>query len=210
MYDTVGWLEKNKDELLLNLRELLISSDLPFISDILFENDKKGYLAGNLGNMKQKSQSGQFRQQLDSLMTTLFQTQPQYIRCVKPNQLKVKELFDAPICLQQLRYAGVFEAVQIRQQGFPFRWTHEVFYTRYRILGGPAHTGKVSLSRVRVCPRHCMVAAACGCRAGAAVRTRKHRLRGGTRSSARLPLLPTRLLTTRRNGRTCAATFWMC
>ena len=149
VYDTVGWLEKNKDELLLNLRELLISSTLPFISDVLFENDKKGYLAGNLGNMKQKSQSGQFRQQLDSLMTTLFQTQPQYIRCVKPNQLKVKELFDAPICLQQLRYAGVFEAVKIRQQGFPFRWTHQVFYTRYRILGGPEHTGKVSLSRVR-------------------------------------------------------------
>jgi len=147
VYNTEGWLEKNKDQLLLNLRELLVSSKLAFISDVLFGNDKKSHQAGKLANLKQKSQSGQFRQQLDSLMTTLFQTQPQYIRCVKPNQLKVKEVFDAPICLQQLRYAGVFEAVKIRQQGFPFRWTHQVFYERYRHVGGPEHTGRVALDR---------------------------------------------------------------
>ena len=59
-------------------------------------------------------------------MKTLNATRPHYIRCVKPNSLKRKHLFEAHICLQQLRYAGVFEAIKIRQQGFPFRWTHEV------------------------------------------------------------------------------------
>ena len=143
VYDTQGWLEKNKDQLLLNLRELLVGAKMPFICDVLFESDKASFHAGTLAQVKQKSQSGQFRQQLDSLMTTLFQTQPQYIRCVKPNQLKVKELFDAPICLQQLRYAGVFEAVKIRQQGYPFRWTHQVFFQRYRCTGGPEFSGTI-------------------------------------------------------------------
>lgn len=36
---------------------------------------------------------------------------------VKPNSVKKAGIFEAPICLQQLRYAGVFEAVKIRQQG---------------------------------------------------------------------------------------------
>ena len=76
------------------------------------------------------SQGGQFKLQLEKLMATLNQTQPHYVRCVKPNNSKKAELFDPHICLLQLRYAGVFEAVKIRQQGFPFRWTHEVFFKR--------------------------------------------------------------------------------
>ena len=59
-------------------------------------------------------------------MKTLNATHPHYIRCVKPNNSKAKHLFEAQVCLQQLLYAGVFEAIAIRQQGFPFRWTHEV------------------------------------------------------------------------------------
>jgi myosin heavy subunit len=68
-------------------------------------------------------------------MDTLNRTEPHYIRCIKPNDFKKPDLFDANLCLLQLRYAGVFDAVTIRQQGFPFRWTHEVFFKRYRACG---------------------------------------------------------------------------
>jgi hypothetical protein len=54
---------------------------------------------------------------------------------VKPNGDKAKDKFDPIMCLEQLRYAGVFQAVTIRQQGYPFRWTHEVFFKRYRACG---------------------------------------------------------------------------
>ena len=68
-------------------------------------------------------------------MDTLNRTEPHYIRCIKPNDFKKADLFDSNLCLLQLRYAGVFDAVTIRQQGFPFRWTHEVFFNRYRACG---------------------------------------------------------------------------
>ena len=68
--------------------------------------------------------------QLDSLMETLNSTRPHYVRCIKPNEVKRYDFFDANSCLQQLRYAGVFQAVTIRQRGFPFRWPHEQFFKR--------------------------------------------------------------------------------
>ena len=40
--------------------------------------------------------------------------------------------------LQQLRYAGVFEAVRIRQTGYPFRYSHKDFLKRYGFMGGPS------------------------------------------------------------------------
>ena len=43
----------------------------------------------------------------------------------------------APMCLEQLRYAGVFEAVAIRKQGFPFRYLHNDFYMRFRCIHEP-------------------------------------------------------------------------
>jgi myosin heavy subunit len=41
--------------------------------------------------------------------------------------------------LQQLRYAGVFEAVRIRQTGYPFRYSHENFLKRYGFLVKDIH-----------------------------------------------------------------------
>ena len=38
------------------------------------------------------------------------------------------------MCIEQLTYAGVFEAVKIRKSGFPFRYTHGRFASRYRCI----------------------------------------------------------------------------
>eukprot|EP01100_Stratorugosa_tubuloviscum_P007534 TRINITY_DN3124_c0_g1_i1.p1 TRINITY_DN3124_c0_g1~~TRINITY_DN3124_c0_g1_i1.p1 ORF type:complete len:1462 (-),score=863.00 TRINITY_DN3124_c0_g1_i1:229-4614(-) len=91
--------------------------------------------AGGKTNRK-ASLGSQFREQLNDLMATLNPTEPHYIRCIKPNQNKrpASEDFHGGMVLRQLRYAGVFEAVQIRQTGYPFRLTHLDFWKRYRLL----------------------------------------------------------------------------
>jgi myosin-5 len=127
VYNCQNFMDKNKDELLLSVRETLQSSTFPFIT-LLFRAE----LATAGGAKDKLSQSFQFRDQLSKLMDTLNKTEPHYIRCVKPNNSKLPGVFDAQICLQQLRYAGVFEAVKIRQLGYPFRWTYDLFYKRYR------------------------------------------------------------------------------
>ena len=83
-------------------------------------------------------------------MTQLNQTEPHYIRCIKPNETKSPKTFVARNCFEQLTYSGVFEAVAIRKKGFPFRMPHKEFADRYgRVLkltkggsiGGAAPTG---------------------------------------------------------------------
>jgi hypothetical protein len=126
VYNVESFMEKNKDELLLNIQNLLETSRVPFI---------KSLFSGGGGGAEAKVMQGQqFRNQLDDLMKTLNATDPGYIRCVKSNSAKKSGIYESSICLQQLRYAGVFEAVRVRQLGFPFRFKHAIFYMRYRCI----------------------------------------------------------------------------
>jgi myosin heavy subunit len=47
-------------------------------------------------------------------METLTATAPHYVRCVKPNALKLPAVFDNDLVLNQLRYAGMMETIKIR------------------------------------------------------------------------------------------------
>uniref|UniRef100_A0A6B2KWF1 Myosin motor domain-containing protein n=1 Tax=Arcella intermedia TaxID=1963864 RepID=A0A6B2KWF1_9EUKA len=127
-YNCNGFLEKNHDRMYDDLLDSITATKSKFLTQVLQEADIAGKSRTSLG--------GQFRQQLSSLMEMINKTYPHYIRCIKPNEKKAhaaKE-FDAPMSLKQLTYAGVFEAVSIRRQGYPFRLTHERFYKRYRCL----------------------------------------------------------------------------
>ena len=67
-------------------------------------------------------------------MGQLNRTEPHYIRCVKPNDEKAALKFVPKNCYEQLTYSGVFEAVAIRKQGFPFRLSHSEFVSDTRNL----------------------------------------------------------------------------
>jgi myosin heavy subunit len=72
--------------------------------------------------------------QLDQLVTTLKNTEPHYVRCIKPNTAKAPRNFDGDMVAAQLRYAGMMETIRIRQVGFPIRYLFEDFYKRYSCL----------------------------------------------------------------------------
>lgn len=123
-YDSNGWLVKNQDRLLPDLCDLLSTSKNKLLASLFPRDDAQASGKTSLGL--------KFRQQLDDLMTTLNSTEPHYIRCVKPNPYKAPLEFVGPLVLEQLRYSGVFEAVEIRKKGFPFRLSHEDFAKRYK------------------------------------------------------------------------------
>ena len=130
-YEVTGFLDKNKDRLYDDLEACCSASMNPYVAS-LFKED-----TGN----KKETQGGRFKRQLGHLMSSLAVTEPQYIRCIKANSNKLPGIFEAPLCLQQLRYSGVFEAVAIRKQGFPFRLTHEQWFKEYRALAPDAIAG---------------------------------------------------------------------
>jgi myosin heavy subunit len=127
-YESVGFLEKNRDTLSEDLLELVGSSKLPLMSALF----PPAAAAGKVADRK-ASLATQFQRQLDQLMQTLGGTEPHYIRCIKPNNAKAPNQFVAKNVMEQLQYSGVFEAVAIRRSGYPFRQTHNNFVERYQI-----------------------------------------------------------------------------
>lgn len=126
VYDGSGFLEKNKDLLYQDLYDVMATS----------KNNSTRALFPTLSKNERKNHSlgGQFRSQLNNLMKVLRNTNPHYIRCIKPNSNKAADEFGSQMVLEQLRYSGVFEAVSIRKKGFPFRYTFPKFVDRYRCL----------------------------------------------------------------------------
>eukprot|EP00475_Leptophrys_vorax_P042051 TRINITY_DN79370_c0_g1_i1.p1 TRINITY_DN79370_c0_g1~~TRINITY_DN79370_c0_g1_i1.p1 ORF type:complete len:1265 (-),score=404.92 TRINITY_DN79370_c0_g1_i1:50-3844(-) len=134
-YETMGFLEKNRDTLTEDALSLLGNSDFKFIQ-VLFPK------VGEISSKERKKTLGsQFRTQLADLMTKLYATEPHYIRCIKPNEAKKPKLFTAKNVFEQLTYSGVFEAVKIRKTGFPFRQLHNDFLTRYGVIFGKNYAG---------------------------------------------------------------------
>ncbi|KAJ8975586.1 hypothetical protein NQ317_000015, partial [Molorchus minor] len=91
---------------------------------------------GQLGKARKQPMTviAQFQQSLHSLMDTLNQANPFFIRCIKSNSDKIPNLFHEETVQRQLRYTGMLETVRIRQAGFNVRLTYDEFIQLYRIL----------------------------------------------------------------------------
>ena len=116
-YDVRGFLDKNKDELVTNLQEVMQTSKDTFISDVFFPSTNGS--SGRRGRSKKESQGRQFRKQLKHLMSTLNSSQPHYIRCIKPNQEKKQICFG-----QQLHLSNFGIQACSRPSKFVNRVTH--------------------------------------------------------------------------------------
>lgn len=88
-----------------------------------------------MSGRQQKTTVGkQFTEQLRKLTVRIDTTHPHYIRCIKPNAELVPNNFNAFMISEQLRYAGVLEAVRVSRVGYPQRYAHELFVHRYGLL----------------------------------------------------------------------------
>ncbi|XP_035794432.1 unconventional myosin-Va-like isoform X1 [Anopheles albimanus] len=160
-YESRGFLEKNRDTVSRELVTLLKASGMRLCQKLMSVqedgqgSDGKAPAAGvkimvsaarsqpsaldkKKKPMTQKQQrktvGSQFRESLTQLITTLHNTTPHYVRCIKPNDDKAPFKWEPPKIVQQLRACGVLETVRISAAGFPSRWTYEDFYERYRLL----------------------------------------------------------------------------
>lgn len=79
------------------------------------------------------------RQSLNSLMTTLRNTTPHFVRCIIPNEMKRPGILDAHLVLHQLRCNGVLEGIRICRKGFPNRLVYQEFRQRWAITSSLHH-----------------------------------------------------------------------
>ncbi|KAJ8542159.1 hypothetical protein K7X08_017025 [Anisodus acutangulus] len=129
-YKTETFLDKNRDYVVVEHRNLLSSSECPFIAGLFpslgEESSRSSY--------KFSSVASRFKQQLQALMETLSSTEPHYIRCVKPNSMNRPQKFENLSILHQLRCGGVLEAVRISLAGYPTRRTYHEFIDRFGLI----------------------------------------------------------------------------
>ncbi|XP_062512560.1 unconventional myosin-Vb-like isoform X2 [Corticium candelabrum] len=147
-YESDGFLEKNKDAIVQEHIALLKASEHELVGE-LFEDQtkKKQSKPGHLHHTgSDRTVSWQFRESLTALTTILNGTTPHYVRCIKPNDMKMAFAFEPHRAVQQLRACGVLETIRISAAGYPSRWTYEDFFDRYRVL---IHSSRVKRKAVR-------------------------------------------------------------
>ena len=132
-------MEKNRDELPREASELLLSSSSSFVKELasiiskISEPEPTKSARG--GKKKAITVGGHFAKQLQELRAKIDLTSPHYVRCIKPNGLLIPDNFDPLMIVEQLRCAGVVEAIRVSRVGYPQRYNHSQFVSRYRTLG---------------------------------------------------------------------------
>ncbi|XP_020707716.1 myosin heavy chain, muscle isoform X16 [Athalia rosae] len=152
-YNITGWLEKNKDPLNDSVVDQYKKSSNKLLVEIFADHPGQsgGGDAGGGGGKGGRGKKGggfatvssSYRDQLNNLMTTLRATQPHFVRCIIPNELKQPGLIDSHLVMHQLTCNGVLEGIRICRKGFPNRMVYPDFKLRYKILA-PAAVDKAS------------------------------------------------------------------
>ncbi|XP_033248674.1 myosin heavy chain, muscle isoform X41 [Drosophila miranda] len=139
-YNITGWLEKNKDPLNDTVVDQFKKSQNKLLIEIFA--DHPGQSGGGeqaKGGRGKKgggfaTVSSAYKEQLNSLMAILRSTQPHFVRCIIPNEMKQPGLVDAHLVMHQLTCNGVLEGIRICRKGFPNRMVYPDFKMRYKIM----------------------------------------------------------------------------
>jgi len=137
-YTTVGFVDKNKDALSDDLVDLVKASDSVLLQGLFMPKDvpETPKKASGPGKRRTNTETvtSKFKAQLGQLMTSIGATEVQYVRCIKPNRIKSCTAMNNLMVVEQLRCAGVIEAIRISRAGYPNRMLHGEFVGVYSML----------------------------------------------------------------------------
>ncbi|KAM6966388.1 LOW QUALITY PROTEIN: unconventional myosin-XV [Tautogolabrus adspersus] len=165
-YQVYKFLDKNYDQVRQDVLDLFVQSKNKMVSNLfLVQAEVIGQQRG--GHMRKSSTvtrkyqaptvSNKFQQSLLELVEKMERCNPFFVRCIKPNNMKLPGLFEGELVSNQLRHSGILETIRIRREGYPVRMPFYVFLFRYKSLvglrGPPAANGEncvIMLSKL--CP----------------------------------------------------------
>ncbi|XP_072556307.1 unconventional myosin-Ib-like isoform X4 [Paramormyrops kingsleyae] len=144
LYRVEGFVDKNNDLLYRDLSQAMYKANHSLMK-LLFPEGNPIKV-----NLKRPPTAGfQFRASVGTLMKNLLTKNPNYIRCIKPNDKKASHIFTDSLVCHQVRYLGLMENVRVRRAGYAFRQAYEPCLERYKMLckqtwphwRGPAREG---------------------------------------------------------------------
>ncbi|NXG88200.1 MYO1A protein, partial [Stercorarius parasiticus] len=128
-YNVTGFIEKNNDLLFRDLSQAMWASRHALLRSLFPEGDPQ-----KVSLKLPPTASFQFKASVATLMKNLYSKNPNYIRCIKPNETKTAMLFTPELVLAQIRYLGLMENVRVRRAGYAFRQLYDSFLERYKML----------------------------------------------------------------------------
>ncbi|XP_042351161.1 unconventional myosin-Ib isoform X7 [Plectropomus leopardus] len=144
LYRSEGFVDKNNDLLYRDLSQAMYKANHSLIKQLFPEGNPAKV------NLKRPPTAGfQFKASVGTLMKNLQTKNPNYIRCIKPNDKKAAHIFTESLVCHQVRYLGLMENVRVRRAGYAFRQAYEPCLERYKMLckrtwphwRGPAREG---------------------------------------------------------------------
>jgi myosin heavy chain 6/7 len=138
-YNLTGWLEKNKDPLNDTIVEMIKNGSNSLMIQCFADHPGQPLEAPKDDGGRKKKGGGKtvssyFKGQLDDLMTTLYKTEPHFIRCVVPNTHKIPGGVEPGLVMHQYQCNGVLAGIAICRKGFPNKMLYPEFKARYNIL----------------------------------------------------------------------------
>merc|ERR1719357_1820614 len=142
-YNLTGWLEKNKDPLNDTIVEMIKNGSNSLMVQCFADHPGQPLEAPKDAPDRKKKGGGKtvssyFKGQLDDLMTTLYKTEPHFIRCVVPNTHKQPGGVEPGLVMHQYQCNGVLAGIAICRKGFPNKMMYPEFKLRYNILAAKA------------------------------------------------------------------------
>ena len=138
-YNLTNWLEKNKDPLNDTIVEMIKNGSNALMIQCFADHPGQPLETPKDDGGRKKKGGGKtvssyFKGQLDDLMTTLYKTEPHFIRCVVPNTHKQPGGVEPGLIMHQYQCNGVLAGIAICRKGFPNKMIYAEFKGRYNIL----------------------------------------------------------------------------
>ena len=142
-YNLTSWLEKNKDPLNDTIVEMIKNGSNALMIQCFADHPGQPLEAPKDAGERKKKGGGKtvssyFKGQLDDLMTTLYKTEPHFIRCVVPNTHKIPGGVEPGLVMHQYQCNGVLAGIAICRKGFPNKMLYPEFKGRYNLLAAAA------------------------------------------------------------------------
>ncbi|XP_023967778.2 unconventional myosin-Ia isoform X2 [Chrysemys picta bellii] len=128
-YNVTGFMEKNNDLLFRDLSQAMWKARHELLRSLFPEGDPQK------ASLRRPPTAGsQFKASIATLMKNLYSKNPNYIRCIKPNNNKEPGVFTDGLVQMQVRYLGLLENVRVRRAGYAYRQGYEPCLERYKML----------------------------------------------------------------------------